>query len=227
MVQTLARAWSKGMAVVILNPNSTASMTDSMLEVARSAAPGLEFEGWTSRNGPPTIQGEADGAAATPPLLDLVAKASEDGVQGIIIGCFDDTALHEAAELAKCPVIGIGQASYHYAALRNFRFSVVTTLAVSVPIIETNIRKSGLSAGLKRVRASDVAVLELEEDVSRSSEKVVAEAQASENEDGVDCLILGCAGMVNVTKAVTEGVGVRVVDPVATAARCIQWIMAK
>lgn len=214
------------MAIVIINPNSTVSMTEAMLEVARNAAPALEFEGWTSHNGPPAIQGETDGAAATPHLLDLVAKASEDGAQGIIIGCFDDTALSEAAELANCPVIGIGQASYHYAVIRNWRFSVVTTLAVSVPIIESNIRDTGLAAGLGKVRASDVAVLDLEEDVSRSAELILAEAQASEKKDAVDCIILGCAGMVNVTKTVTNGVGVEVIDPVATAARCFKWIEA-
>ena len=60
-----------------------------------------------------------------------------------IIGCFDDTALEDAANLADCPVIGIGQASYHYAALRNWRFSVVTTLSVSKPIIQSNIEGQG------------------------------------------------------------------------------------
>jgi len=101
------------MSVIIINPNSTASMTDAMLAQARRSAPDLQFDGWTSHDGPPAIQGTADGQAATPPLLDLVSKASKSGADGIIIGCFDDTALQDAAKLANCPVIGIGQASYH------------------------------------------------------------------------------------------------------------------
>ena len=118
------------MAVIIINPNSTASMTDAMLAQARRSAPDLDFDGWTSTEGPQAIQGAADGEAARVPLLKLVERASSQGADGIIIGCFDDTALEEAATIADCPVIGIGQASYHFAALRNWRFSVVTTLSV-------------------------------------------------------------------------------------------------
>ena len=111
------------MAVVMINPNSTVSMTEAMLRAAREAAPEISFDGWTSHKGPPAIQGAADGEAATPPLLELVQKALEQQAEGIIIGCFDDTALAEAARIAHCPVVGIGQASFHQAALRNQRLS--------------------------------------------------------------------------------------------------------
>ncbi len=40
------------MAVIIINPNSTCSMTDAMLAQARRAAPELVFEGWTSHDAP-------------------------------------------------------------------------------------------------------------------------------------------------------------------------------
>ena len=86
------------MGVVIINPNSTVSMTQAMLAHARKAAPHQNFEGWTSHDGPPAIQGPQDGDAATKPLLQLVDQASKSGANGIIIGCFDDTALDQAAE---------------------------------------------------------------------------------------------------------------------------------
>ena len=133
------------MAIIIINPNSTTSMTEAMVQTARAAAPNLRFEGWTSHDGPAAIQGADDGAAATPPLLDLVRQADAQNADGIMIGCFDDTGLTDAASLAKVPVLGIGQASYHFAALRQWRFSVVTTLAVSVPILEENVQRHGLS----------------------------------------------------------------------------------
>jgi len=88
------------MSVIIINPNSTVSMTEAMLAQARRAAPSQSFEGWTSHNGPPAIQGEKDGETATEPLLKLVEKASKSGANGIIIGCFDDTALDEAAAIS-------------------------------------------------------------------------------------------------------------------------------
>ena len=151
------------MSVIIINPNSTDTMTDVMLEVAQKAVPQLTFEGWTSHLAPPAIQGPEDGAEAEGHLLDLVQKAETQNAQAIIIGCFDDTALKEASRRASCPVIGLGQAAYHFAAMRNWRFSVVTTLDVSVPILETNIHTYGLGGYLGKVRASGVPVLALHE----------------------------------------------------------------
>lgn len=212
------------MAVIIINPNSTASMTKAMLAQARRASPDLAFEGWTSQNGPPAIQGEADGEAARVPLLRLVERASSQGAEGIIVGCFDDTALDEAADLADCPLIGIGQASYHYAALRNWRFSVVTTLSVSKPIIRSNIERYGFGHIISKVRASEMPVLELEANPCLAGKLVAQEALAAQEEDGISAVILGCAGMVEVVDAVRSKLSAEVIDPVECAARCLLWV---
>jgi len=215
------------MAVIIINPNSTCSMTDAMLSQARRAAPELVFEGWTSHDAPPAIQGTADGEAARAPLLKLVRQASVQGAEGIIIGCFDDTALEEAATIADCPVIGIGQASYHYAALRNWRFSVVTTLSVSIPIIQSNIERHGLGHIVSKVRASEIPVLELEKNTSLASKVVAKEALVAEQEDGISAIVLGCAGMVEVVATVRSHLSTTVIDPVECAAQCMLWITQK
>ena len=106
--------------IVLINPNSTEAMTQAMVETVSKA--GIVLEGWTSVDGPAAIQGSEDGAACIPPLLALVRKASDAGAKTIIIGCFDDTGLEAAREIATCPVIGIGQAAYHMAVLAGGRF---------------------------------------------------------------------------------------------------------
>ena len=212
------------MTVVIINPNSTVTMTEAMLAQARRCCPELKFQGWTSRDGPASIQGLADGEAARVPLLRLVKRASSQGAEGIIIGCFDDTALEEASEIADCPVIGIGQASYHYAALRNWRFSVVTTLSVSKPIIVDNIERQGLGHLLSSVRASEIPVLELETNTNHAGMVIAEEAVRAEVDDGVSAIILGCAGMVEVVDTVRKSLSTTVIDPVECAARCMLWL---
>jgi len=212
------------MAIIIINPNSTTSMTEAMAAQARRPAPGLTFEAWTSHDGPASIQGPKDGAAATAPLLKRVKEAAAQNPDGIIIGCFDDTALEEAAQIVHCPVIGIGQAAYHFAALRNWKFSVVTTLSVSVPVLEANIDRYGLMPFCAKVRASDIPVLALEADPARTSQIIAAEARAAEVDDQVQCVILGCAGMVGVHDTVQSAVGLNVIDPVTCAARAFHWL---
>ena len=140
------------MRLVYINPNSTAAMTDSIVGVARAALPEAVVEGLTNTAGPPAIQGPEDGDAAVPGVLDLVRGAS--GADAIVIACFDDTGLAEARGAAACPVLGIGQAAYLMAAVMGRRFSVVTSLAVSVPVIRGNIEAAGFGAACLSVRAS-------------------------------------------------------------------------
>lgn len=203
--------------IVIINPNSTDAMTQAMLATAQRAAPELEIEAWTSHKGPAAIQGPEDGEACVPPLLELVAQASQAGARVIIIGCSDDTGLAEARAAARCPVIGIGQAAYHLAALAGPRFSVVTTLPVSVPILTQNIEDYGLSGQLGRVRASGVPVLALEQDAEASTLRVLAEIDEAQAEDDIQTVVLGCAGMTHIPTQAGPDIKVRLIDGVQAA----------
>lgn len=203
--------------IIIINPNSTVSMTEAMLQTAQGACPDTQIEAWTSHDGPPAIQGPEDGAACVPPLLQLVTKASGQGARVIIIGCFDDTGLNEARAVAACPVIGIGQAAYHMAALAGARFSVVTTLPVSTPILEENIQAYGLVGSLAKVRASGVPVLALETDVDASATRVLAEIASAQAQDDIQSVVLGCAGMSHIPDHAGPQIKVRLIDGVKAA----------
>lgn len=204
--------------IVIINPNSTQSMTDAMVASAHRTAPEAEVVGWTSTDGPPAIQGEQDGDAAIPPLLELVKKADAAGARAIIIGCFDDTGLSAARAIATCPVIGIGQAAYHLASLYGARFSVVTTLAVSTPVLSANVTAYGLDRNLGRIRASGVPVLALEEDRENATQQVKAEIRAAIQEDNINSVVLGCAGMVHIAED-SDDIPVKLIDGVHAAVR--------
>lgn len=209
------------MRLRFINPNSTASMTETVLLAAQAAASAeLSVEAVTSRTGPPAIQGEADGLAALPGLLDEVSRARADGVDAIVIACFDDTGIVEArAAAGSVPVLGIGQAACLECLLRGQRFSVVTTLAVSIPVIEANLRRAGLAAGCLRVRASGVPVLELERSDGSGRERVAAEIARALDEDGAEAIVLGCAGMAEFADELQTRFGVPVVDGVVAATR--------
>ncbi|ODM42780.1 aspartate/glutamate racemase family protein, partial [Cereibacter johrii] len=183
------------MRLLYINPNSSATMTEAVVEAARAAAPGHEILGWTNDEGPPAIQGPEDGAAAVAGILRLLPEARAAGAEAIVLACFDDTGLAEVRAAASCPVLGIGQAAFHLAALLGHRFSVVTTLPVSVPVIEENLRGYGLMGQCGRVRASGLAVLEVEAAAPPTLARLAAEIAVAEAEDGVTAAVLGCAGM--------------------------------
>lgn len=210
--------------IVLINPNCTDAMTKAMVGIASKV--GVKLTGWTSREGPAAIQGPEDGAACISPLLTLVRKANDVGAKAIIIGCFDDTGLDAARDIASCPVIGIGQAAYHMAALSGRKFSVVTTLDVSVPILERNIHAYGFISQLARVRASGVPVLDMETDPAGTADVVVREINRAVTEDKVDTVVLGCAGMGHIPDYFRNIQNTRLIDSVASAAQLAK-ILAK
>lgn len=202
------------MRLLFINPNSTEAMTATIAAAARAvAAADVEIVARTNHAGPPAIQGPEDGEAAVPGLLAEIAAAGP--VDAVVIACFDDTGLDRARAAAACPVIGIGEAAFHAAMLMGARFSVVTTLPVSVPVIEANIRAYGLAGACARVRASGVPVLAIEAGEGR--ERISGEIARARAEDGIGAVVLGCAGMADLAAEMQRRHGLPVIDGVAAA----------
>ncbi|WP_158971559.1 aspartate/glutamate racemase family protein [Chachezhania sediminis] len=207
------------MKIVYINPNATVSMTDGIVEAARKALPEAEIVGLTNTDGPPAIEGPEDGDASVPGMLACLTKALSQGADAVVIACFDDTGLAEARAVSPCPVLGIGQASYVTAMLLGQRFSVVTSLPVSVPVIEGNIEKQGFSGLCASVRASGLAVLTIEKGTPETLDQLVEEIGAARQEDDAQCIILGCAGMAPLRDELAARTGLTLIDGVAASAQ--------
>jgi len=216
------------MRLRFINPNTTVSMTDKVLAAARDAAPaGVRVEASTSRFGPAAIQGEADGRAALPGLLEAVARADAEGVDVLAIACFDDTGIAQARAASAVPVLGIGQCACLASLALGHRFSVVTTLAVSIPVIERNLTRAGLAGGCARVRASEVPVLALERPGSEAERRVAEEIERAIAEDDIGAIVLGCAGMADLAARFEERFGLPVLDGVVAATRVATLVAAR
>jgi allantoin racemase len=208
------------MRILVVNPNTTASMTEKIGQAARAAAAeGTEIIAVNPKDGPVSIEGYYDEAFSVPGLLAEIAKGEASGVAAHIIACFDDSGLEAARSPASAPVIGIGEAAFHLASMLGHRFSVITTLSRSIAAIETNLLKYGLAARCARVRACDVPVLALDDPASNASALISAEIERAKQEDSTEAIVLGCAGMADLAARLTEKHGLPVVDGVASAVK--------
>jgi allantoin racemase len=204
------------MRILVVNPNTTASMTAKIGAAARRvASPGTEIVAVNPARGPASIEGFYDEAMSLAGMLDVIRKAS--GFDAVVIACFDDTGLDAARCLTDKPVIDIGEAAYHMASMISNKFSVVTTLARSVPALEHNLHRYGLIARCARVRSSEVAVLELEHPGSDACNRISAEIGRAVAEDRAEAIVLGCAGMADLAEALAREHGLPVLDGVTCA----------
>lgn len=68
------------------------------------------------------------------------------------------------------------------------------------------------------VRASGLAVLELEENPARAIVSIAGQAQRAVKDDRAEVICLGCGGMAGLDRQIDECTGVPVVDGVSAAA---------
>jgi allantoin racemase len=214
------------MRLHVINPNTTAAMTDKIAASARAVAmPDTVIDARQPAMGPVSIEGFYDEAFAVPGVLGCIREADRDGADAHIIACFDDTGLDAGRAAARAPVIGIGEAAFHVASLIAARFAVVTTLSVSIVPIEHNLRKYGLSERCARVRAADVPVLALEDRNAEACAKISGEITAAVRDDQAEAIVLGCAGMADLASELAVRHGLPVVDGVAAAVALAQSLV--
>jgi Asp/Glu/hydantoin racemase len=137
----------------------------------------------------------------------------------------DDPGLDACRTVATGPVVGICEAAMHMASMIATGFSVVTTLRRAIPVIEHNALRYGFERHCRRVRAADVPVLALEEPGSNARIKIRDEILPAIDEDRCEATVLGCAGMADLTRWLTEATGIPVVDGVVAGVRMVEAIV--
>jgi allantoin racemase len=169
--------------------------------------------GLHQRRRPPAIQGPEDAAACLPGLLALFDEAAlREGVDAIVIGCFDDTGLDPAAPGRSPSSVWArprAAAPRGRAALPRRHDA-----AVSVPVIEENIRAMGLWPAADRSGPRACPVLDLPERIGRGAGAAIDGVLA---EDPGAAIVLGCAGMSQIVTALRGAATAPLVDPVRAA----------
>ncbi|MGW5316774.1 aspartate/glutamate racemase family protein [Nocardia thailandica] len=215
------------MRIRVVNPNTTVAMTALALRCARAAAaPGTRVDAATSADGPVSIESHYDEALSVPGLLAEIRRGEADGVDAYVVACFGDPGLDAARELAAGPVIGTAEAALRTATHLGRGFSVVTTLARTLGRAEDLTVRYGVDRFCRGLHACDLPVLDLETDPD--ARKIVTEAcRAAVAADRSDAVVLGCAGMADLTAHITAEIGVPVIDGVAAATLTAQSLLTQ
>lgn len=217
---------NRAIRILVINPNTTASMTDKIRASAELVrGKDTRITAVNPSEGPRSIEGHFDEAMCLPGLLREVQAGEEAGYDGFVVACFDDTGIGACREIATGPVVGICEAAMHVASMISTSFSVVTTLPRSVPIIERLAVEYGMERRLRRVRAANIPVLALEEEGGGARAQVRAEVALAIEQDRSEAVILGCAGMADLTAWLSEETGVPVIDGVVAGVKMIEALV--
>lgn len=214
---------------MVLNPNTSATMTAEIDAAARAAAsPGTEIHTAQPSFGSAAIDSAAESYLSAVGVMDVVATHVAAGTfdaDAVVLAGFGEHGKDALQEMLDVPVLDIAESAAHVAHLIGRRFSVVTTLARSIAPIEDRLLLAGLAAHCASVRACGLATAEVDADPAGAVAAIVAEAERAVTDDHADVICLGCAGMAGVTAAITEKLGVPAVDGVAAAVGLAQMLV--
>lgn len=208
------------MRVLVVNPNSSTSITDRLSE-SIEPPPGVQLTWWTAPSeAPPSIDDEetSDSSAAVclPRILALfkpvtsaaLAGAAQTPFDGILIACYSDHPLVALlrTHLVDPPVhvLGILEASVAHSLLlpqrapRN-KFGIITTGKTWEPVLGSAVKGFlGVTESVRfaGVRSTGIGVLGFHGSGDPNEVDVGVENAVHELvKDGAGVIILGCAGM--------------------------------
>lgn len=205
------------MRILIVNVNTTESMTETIAEQARSVAcPGTEIIGLTPRFGAESVEGNFESYLAAIAVMDRV-MSYVGPYDAVIQAGYGEHGREGLQELLDVPVVDITEAAASLAMLLGHKYSVVTTLDRTVPLIEDRLKLAGVHERCASVRASGMSVLELEESPGRAVEAIVEQAIEAVTRDKAEVICLGCGGMAGLDQLIRDRAGVPVVDGVTAA----------
>jgi len=189
-------------------------------EIIMGHFPGLEILSACIPDQPEGIHDDATESIAVPKVLALARTMESDGAEAVIVSCFGDPAVAEAAASLRIPVIGAGRASAALA--RSLEVPVgVLGLLPEAPEPVGRILGDRLIASL--VPDGVVSTLDLMAPEGKAS---VLAAGAKLKEAGAKALLLGCTGMSTIGAAplLRGALKKPVIDPVRSAA-AVAWAL--
>ena len=203
--------------ILLINPNTTASITDLVLKTAKGfARPDTKLRALTGAFGPRYVASRAGYAIAGHAALD--AFANDRGPKdAVVLACFGDPGLAALKEVSPVPVVGMADASILQACALGARFSIVTGGERWKSMLEEFVASHGLSARLASVRT----VAPTGADIARNPKAALAVlakgCTACVREDDADVVILGGAGLAGLAAKLAAKVEVPLLDGVACA----------
>lgn len=213
------------MKIVVINVNTSRSMTESIGESARHwASPGTEILAIQPDFGAEAVDAIFESYIAAVGVIDRIVTLDEP-FDAVVLAGFGEPGRDALQELIDQPVIDICEASAHAAMMVGLSYSIVTTLQRSVPPIEDRLRLAGLADRCVSVRASGMSTLEVDRDPEGAIRAIVAEARKAVEIDHAEVICLGCGGMAGLDEAITRELQVPVIDGVGAAVKLAEALV--
>lgn len=214
------------MDLLLINPNTTASITERVAEVAAGMVDdSVRVRAVTGRFGARYVSSRTSYAIAGHAALDAYAEHGE-AADAVVLACFGDPALLALKEIARQPVVGMAEASCLAAAGLGGRFAIVTGGERWQAMLEEFVGSMGLSNRLAGIATVAPTGAEIARDPEGSLELLAEACRRCVDTLRADSVILGGAGLAGLAVRIADRVPVPVIDSLGAAVAAAQSLAA-
>ncbi len=213
------------MKLLLINPNTTAAMTDQMAaEARRSASPGTAITAVTAAFGTQYIANRAEAAIAGHAVLDAMARHA-GGHDAAIVSAFGDPGLAAARELFDIPVLGIAESAMLTAWTLGRRYSIVCLSPRLRRWYIECARDHGLDGRLASVRALDMPIPDITQAKDQFRDRLLEECLRAVEDDEAEVIILGGGPIAGLARESADAIPVPTLDGVSCAVRLAEALV--
>jgi allantoin racemase len=213
------------MKILLVNPNTSASVTARIEAVARAAAsPGTEIAALTAPRGVPYIATRGEAVIGAAVALEMLAE-HHAGCDAAVIAAFGDPGLYGARELLPIPVVGMAEAAMLTACMLGRRFALVSFASALEPWFRDCVELHGLERRLSGIHMLDSPFRDVG-DVQEEKEALLIELCHKAIAAGADTIVLAGAPLAGFAAKVAERVPVPLVDGVAAAVKQAETLVS-
>jgi allantoin racemase len=213
------------MKLLLINPNTTQLVTDTIGSVARAAAsPGTELVLATARFGAEVIASRAENIVAAHAALEVAATYAGQ-CDAVIIAASWDSGLTGIREALKVPVVGLTEAAVTIATLLGDRFGLVTFGARSVSCYRNRVKAYGLGGRLAGVGCVDIDRTRMYTDRAATIAKIVDCARELIERDGAEVIIPSGAVTAGLHAEIQALLPVPVIDATSCAVQLAESLV--
>lgn len=190
------------MRIVVLNPNTSTSMTLGVVDRMRARVPAaIEVVGRTAHRGPDVIASRETFAAGARSALALAAECRGEA-DAIVLACFGDPGLAELQSMCTQPVIGLAQASIRRAEAMQRPWAIVTAGTAWCEMLRELVHALGATRHFVDVYAIEGTGLDALREPEQMRERL-RQAAAGASAAGAKSIILGGAALAGMA----DGIG--------------------
>jgi allantoin racemase len=202
--------------ILIVNPNTSASVTALFAEEARLYAGGqVDIDAVTGTFGAAIVSTMAEDVVAAHSALNLLAEHAA-GYDAVILAISFDSGLGAAREILPIPVVGITEAAISSALAHDGPFGLVTFGEISLPLYRRLLREYDVVDRLAGIEVIDVTSTGDYLDVARRDDAVRAAIERLIGQ-GAHSVIVGGAAVVGIARRLQPTVSVPLFDGAATS----------